>query len=94
MDKIRPMGEVMRAVLVIIPDDVSSEKKELVKRRFASILDSYQYAAPESIGHWWGEMASVLDQLFPAPKNGLPEWQKTLSDMIADKLDYRLFLEE
>jgi len=79
----RPLDEVIDAVLKLVPADF--DQREVLVAELESIQESYPYTAPESVGDLWFRFATTLNVTLGDPDS---KWKEEIADVMSGKKDY------
>jgi hypothetical protein len=84
----RPLKDVINAAINIIPDECGNVKSGFTYEA-QKLKDSLDYTAPEAVSLRWQQFIHLLEDFHLGSE---PDWQNTLRDMVAGKIDYKNFL--
>lgn len=86
-EKMRPIGEVIEAVIKLTPEEFKKEKPSYL-HTLRRIQASAAYCPPETHQVWWSSLVQCLYVQIGTPDC---EWKQIVALVMMDKLDYRGF---
>lgn len=82
----RDLLDVVKAMVEFVPET----EKEILSA-LDDFRSSVEFAAPERMPFWWGEIARFLQEEFSDPSN-LEDWQQAIVDFWMDKVPIAIHL--